>query len=211
MENLKNAITAEIEKRYAITAADFTKQTTDGREEHEPRAYRLIGRGWNAKPYIGTPEQIEKKIRAAVGKTKAAQMSKEMAKISAAEAAPDTLNNTIIIKVDWTRSRTWGYTAKASDNFGHVSDVASGCGYDKASTATAGVLNQILPILKRLYLAKDKEAAKANHEALGYGSGYGVLPYFEGGVGVSCHVDILKRLGYSVTWGNIDVIVISEK
>lgn len=206
MKNLVRAVEQEIEKRYAITADDFVKQG----ENTEPRAYRLIGRAWNAKPYKGTTEQIEKKIRAAIEKQKSAQIHKQMAKIAAAESAPDTLNNAVIIKIDWTRSRTWGRTAKAEDNFGNVSDVASGCGYDKASTALAGVLNKHLPILKKMYAEKDKKIGKANHDALGYGSGYGVLPYFEGGVGVSCHVQILRGLGYTVTEGN-DVVVVSEK
>lgn len=33
---------------------------------------------------------------------------------------------------------------------------------------------------------------------LGYGSGYSVLPYFEGGVGMSSLLDLFKRGGYSV-------------
>ena len=31
---------------------------------------------------------------------------------------------------------------------------------------------------------------------LGYGSGYSILPYFEGGVGVSCFETIFSRCGY---------------
>ena len=33
---------------------------------------------------------------------------------------------------------------------------------------------------------------------MGYGSGYGVIPKFESGVGVSCHERILKRLGFKM-------------
>ena len=33
-------------------------------------------------------------------------------------------------------------------------------------------------------------------KALPYGSGYAVLPYFEGGVGSSCHWEIFKQAGY---------------
>lgn len=36
-----------------------------------------------------------------------------------------------------------------------------------------------------------------NRNICGYGSGYGVIPYFEGGVGVGCFWDILKRGGYT--------------
>ena len=42
-------------------------------------------------------------------------------------------------------------------------------------------------------------AKKTNsHDLLGYGSGYGVLPYFEGGVGVSSLLYIFKKLVYKV-------------
>ena len=33
-------------------------------------------------------------------------------------------------------------------------------------------------------------------DVLGYGSGYAILPYFEGGVGVSCFWSIFKVCGY---------------
>jgi hypothetical protein len=91
-----------------------------------------------------------------------------------------------------------------------VSDVASGCGYDKQSTATAGVLNQHQTILKRLYAARDAEMTGENRAVLGYGSGYGLPPYFEGGVGVSCHVKILEKIGFSAPYSN-DVLMVTEK
>jgi len=34
-----------------------------------------------------------------------------------------------------------------------------------------------------------------NVSLFGYGSGYGVLPKFDGGVGVSCHQGIMEKLG----------------
>ena len=38
-----------------------------------------------------------------------------------------------------------------------------------------------------------------NHEVLGYGSGYGILPYFESGVGVSSFYKIFDNLGLKLT------------
>ena len=35
-------------------------------------------------------------------------------------------------------------------------------------------------------------------DLLGYGSGYSILPYFEGGVGVNCFWSILDKCGYEV-------------
>jgi hypothetical protein len=205
MKNLIKAVKAEIEKRYAVTAADFTRQG----EEIEPRAYRLIGRKWNAKPYKGTPEQVEAKIRKALKKQEAAALARAMAKIEAAAAAPATFPNPVIIRMD-SHKGYMGWQWKASDNYGHETRYTGGYGYDKHSTALAEILNMHLPILRRLYLAKAKAVNKANRDALGYGSGYGMIPSFEGGVGSGCHVEILRRLGYVVTDGDT-VIVIYEK
>lgn len=213
MNNLIKAVQAEIEKRYAVTAEDFTLQTVDGRQETKCRAYRQIGRAWSAKPYKGTPEQVEKKIRAALAKKKAAALAREMAKIEAAQAAPDTLNNTLIIRLE-SHKGYMGWQWKGSDNFGNEGRYTGGCGYDKHSTALAEILNLHPAILKRLYKAEDKrlgtKGSDDRRDVIGYGSGYGVVPYFEGGVGSSCHVQILERLGYTVTEGN-NVFVISEK
>ena len=38
-----------------------------------------------------------------------------------------------------------------------------------------------------------------NHKVLGYGSGYGILPYFEHGVGVSSFYTIFDNLGLKLT------------
>ena len=50
-----------------------------------------------------------------------------------------------------------------------------------------------------MYKIKNDSPEKKNHDLFGYGSGYFELPAFEGGVGIECHVDILKRLGFKVT------------
>lgn len=45
-----------------------------------------------------------------------------------------------------------------------------------------------------LYVAKNKKADQTSREVLGYGSGYGILPYFEGGVGIESHRRIFEGL-----------------
>ena len=60
---------------------------------------------------------------------------------------------------------------------------------------------KIIDILKLLYTFKNKKmtAKKTNsRDLLGYGSGYGVLPYFEGGVGASSLMNIFKKLDDNV-------------
>ena len=119
------------------------------------------------------------------------------------------------ISVEWIRSRMWGANPKAecwytyTDKEGNrasnyiTSESISGCGYDKLSTAVAQCLNQINEVLKPLYIKKDKvikPAVKsqndANREIFGYGSGYGILPSIEGGVGVSCYPRIFESIGF---------------
>lgn len=133
----------------------------------------------------------------------------KLAKLDRVVKAPDLTS--ISISVDWVRSRTWGYnpTAKAYTNNGTFIGRASGCGYDKESAAIAEALNQCDSILKALYTYKENQlqagktdesktasCGRSNGSIIGYGSGYGAIPYFEGGVGASCFWAILKKCGF---------------
>lgn len=111
----------------------------------------------------------------------------------------------ITIMTMWIKNRTWGWNPHIEvfcGNFRHTA-TASGCGYDKESTAVAEALNQCNKILKILYDAKEKSLAEgeniSNVELLGYGSGYEELPRFEGGVGMSSILEIFRKRGYSVS------------
>lgn len=115
------------------------------------------------------------------------------------------------ITMEWKNNRTWGanptaecwysYTDK-DGNYGSnyvKSGSIGGCGYDKGSTAVAECLNQINEVLKPLFTKKDKAIKtdkRQNNDLLGYGSGYGILPRIEGGVGVSCYPAIFEGIGY---------------
>lgn len=129
------------------------------------------------------------------------------------------------ISIEWKQNKTWGSnpTAEAwlnykKDGFINTKYVNSGsiggCGYDKRSTAVAQALNQFDEILKPLFILKNKNITKNNHEIFGYGSGYGILPSIEGGVGVSCYNKIFNSIGYefkSVASGKIfDVYEITK-
>ena len=80
-----------------------------------------------------------------------------------------------------------------------------GWGYDKLSTALAEVLNQYQPLIKVMYeyindkMWEEGSLTINNHKVLGYGSGYGILPYFESGVGVSSFYKIFDNLGLKLT------------
>jgi len=111
------------------------------------------------------------------------------------------------ITVEWTKSRMWGNNPKAHIEYHYIdedknnrysivgSESIGGCGYDKESTAIAQALNKINSLMTKMYQAKNDSNSNSSHEVLGYGAGYGVLPYFEGGVGVSAFYKIFNNLG----------------
>lgn len=122
-------------------------------------------------------------------------LKKQLARLETVRNAPDI--NYIQIMIDWKRSATYG--------------TASGCGYDKESTAVAQAFNANPCVLKLLYTLKENSLLAGisdyshtactgidNRNVCGYGAGYSVLPYFEGGVGVNCFWAILDKCGYTV-------------
>ena len=139
--------------------------------------------------------------------------AQKMQRIKEAEEAEDL--QYIVIDIDWIRNRTWGYNPKVKlhTNCGTYYGKASGCGYDKESAAIAEALNASPEVRKALYnlaeamLQEQGETAykysasstSANwRNSIGYGSGYSILPYFEGGVGASCFEIIFNKMNF--TW-----------
>lgn len=130
------------------------------------------------------------------------EMEKMFLKFDEIANAPDL--TFISVDVDFIKSATWGYNPRVTvrTNNGTFYGTASGCGYDKESAAVALALNQDLSILKTLYTLKEKTLEIGildNRAGLGYGSGYGVIPYFESGVGVGCFWNILKKAGFEIS------------
>lgn len=114
------------------------------------------------------------------------------------------------IAVEWKRNPYWGNnpTATVWTNDGTYTGHASGCGYDKLTSAVGEALNQSPAVLRALYLVKEKYLAEGhtmrkanpltddNRDAIHYGAGYGVLPYFEGGVGMSSFEGVFSAMGF---------------
>jgi hypothetical protein len=187
MKNLKKAVetkiklslrnqTAKISKMSDADIFDFTR--------------------WNCnrnKNYVGTIlEQKAKIIGYLKNKTKK-EIMKKLADISEIAKAKKPTRE-FFISVSWKKNKTWGQCPTATDNNGNSSGTITGCGYCKLSTAVAKVLNENLYLLKKMYLIKDKNMRKENHNLFGYGSGYNILPNFEGGVGMPSLENILKKL-----------------
>lgn len=166
---------------------------------------------WNQ--YTSGKIDREKAVALAV-KRMEKQIDKEIAvmleKLERIEKAPDL--QYISIKVSYTKNATRGYnpTATVNTNNGTATGYASGCGYNKESSAVASAFNKNYSILKTLYTIKEN-ALKAglsdfsktactgvdNRTTCGCGAGYSIFPYFEGGVGVGCFWDILKKAGFA--------------
>lgn len=92
-----------------------------------------------------------------------------------------------------------------------------GWGYDKLSSAISEVLNEYLPLkellynYKEKYLFENKLLQADNRKIFGYGSGYGILPYFEGGVGVSSYYKIFNSIGLEFKQIDDTLYIITKK
>lgn len=136
------------------------------------------------------------------------QLAKELKHLEEVSEAKEIIE--ISINVEWKKNQTWGSNPtaeaqfKGQNNYNRYSSGSiGGCGYDKESTAIAKALNQDLSFLKLLYMYKENInfEGKQNRDIFGYGSGYGILPSLEGGVGVSCYPTIFQTLGYK--WAQV--------
>lgn len=135
------------------------------------------------------------------------EYSKRVEKLHRVAEAPNLVR--VDIRVNWVRSRTWGYNPHCealittTDGWSSFTGSASGCGYDKRTAAIGKALNQCDAVLKMLYTTKERSKGRigtawndGNSKYLAYGAGYGVLPYFEGGVGMSSFESVFNACGF---------------
>lgn len=189
---LKKLCINEINEEYAEKQKEI--ETEDG--------FKRIS-SWYGKTYT---KNSQIKLSKFLDKRKNKELEEIETKISSIETTPEFKEN-FVITLEWVRSSTWGLKPKVSTNTGFEYKGISGCGYDKQSTATAQALNSNLSILKLLYQKKEDALNSTqetdiknglNRKILGYGSGYSILPYFEGGVGVNSHEYILNSVGLNM-------------
>ena len=147
--------------------------------------------------------QINAAITAQINSTAVKKIAKVTSRINTVNNCTNIIDY-ITITVEWTKSRTWGANPQATARIcftdgtcnSFTSSRVGGCGYDKESQAVSEALNQCNELLKALYTVKNNLPDMANRDIFGYGSGYGILPYFEGGTGVSCLYQIFESIGY---------------
>lgn len=205
-ENLRKVVRAEYEYRAMVNADRILAVTTRGgaTKESVNAANMWATKGMRAKFESGETcldcylARAEKRMRVTLEK----DMRAALAKIDTIETAEKP--ERFVLWVDWKKSRTWGKNPHTELIVGGDTyrSTASGCGYDKESTAIAEVLNICPGTLKILYDVKEAALAGdgdiSNENAIGYGAGYGALPYYEQGVGVNTLVAILEKGGYEV-------------
>lgn len=216
-ENLKKALHEEhealsadvsfyIENGYMPTwAEEYRKNPDAGLARHSTPAK------WNA--YESGSITREKAVQLATSRALRdleKTFVRKLEKLDRIANAPEL--EFVTINVEWKRSRTWGYNPTAdvvTNEYARYTGTASGCGYDKRSAAVAEALNASPAVLKALYIAAENALASGQaftrlnvntvtwRDVLGYGSGYSILPYFEGGVGISCFEEIFNSCGFS--------------
>lgn len=195
MKNLAKAIVSENEKNNAYKLELINTLDNTDVSKLDWRLSDLLTAGQKKKLF--SLEELKEVLKS---RNKKAQEKKNLKDLERLNLASLEDIETLTINVEWKRSQMWGMNPNAEayiNGIGHVSSGSiSGCGYDKQSTAVAKVLNQVPQLIKKLYELKENNVETKNHDLFGYGSGYGVLPSFEGGVGVSCYYKIFDSIGY---------------
>jgi hypothetical protein len=164
----------------------------------------------SAKKDFKTVEALKDYLRNRVTKKAEAKTVKALKEINHLKSFEGCKITSIVVSIEWKKSRMWGMNPKATANVEYVgkngdtiyqrfeSSRVGGCGYDKESTAFAQAVNQIKPLMYLLAEMKNKNFDKGDKEIFTYGvSAYnGHLPTFSGGVGTSCYYGVFESCGF---------------
>lgn len=154
-----------------------------------------------------TPELDIKQVRDMLTKVNQeaaeADMNKTLEAVKRAFAKP--MPDSIRVDVAWTRNRTWGFNPHTEIWMGgeYATGTASGSGYDKESASAAQAFAQIsaaIRIVATCAYIDHLETKFMGKPQKTYGYNFGIYGIsFEGGVGYSCHTNIIKRAGFDLT------------
>lgn len=215
LNELKKAVKAESKNMIEESIKHFDEYETIQQKEDYIKAYRYYKKPLEAlykKDQATTDTQKIKVLKNLIKSYYEKFLNKDIADIENAEVLlnSDLKINKIVIAIEWKKSATWGNNphaeVKVFYNNNHIeifTGSASGCGYDKRSAATAQAFNKCEALKALLYKAENKRLKDKNgttrRDFLGYGSGYGALPYFEAGVGFRSHETILNNLNFKTS------------
>lgn len=185
----KRAKTAELKKLVATIRHEWDTFATSWRYKEE------LTERQRKKPIKEQKQLLIEKLTKGINK-QVSDFNEKADKIAQAKDLKE-----LYINVEWARSRVWGMNPHAEIwGNGYFTGSASGCGYDKLSSAVAEALNKNYSALKLIYNLYEKELRKnpnATPHSVNYGMGY-LYPYYEGGVGYSCFSQIFKKAGAKV-------------
>jgi len=197
MKNLAKAVVKENEKNNSYKTELINNLLDSNINSLDWRLKELLTVGQKKKQF--TLNELKEVLKIRLKKENEKRNKSSLQKLQF-----DTLEqiNELTVTVEWKKSNMWGMNPTAESYVNGIGFVSSGsiggCGYDKGCTAVANILNQVPQFMQLMYNLKDKSknVNLKNHDIFGYGSGYGVLPSFEGGVGVSCYDRIFNKIGY---------------
>ena len=206
--NIKNQLIAE----YEGFKNNHEKYIMEG-DENRVNAYSTNTRWRQYKAGIISLEELKQFAVERNARKYKKELEKKLAFLERIENAGTVESFTI--RVEWRKSSVWGYNPYAevdvmtNDGWKRASGSASGCGYDKRSAAVGSALSSLDCMIKILCDMKE-EAIKngadpvydssdcgTNSKYIGYGSGHGAIPYFEGGVGYNCFDRIFILAGFN--------------
>lgn len=144
-------------------------------------------------------------IVAKVQKKAEKEKEKTLKEICEIENAPELVG--CDVSIIWTKGGAYGWQAQATittrtaEGWDRLTgQKTGGCGYDKASTAAASAFNLSPSVLKIMFDKYEKELKRKKtatlREAVGYGSGWYILPSWCGGVGFESFRQIFANCGY---------------
>lgn len=224
-KNLKNAIITEATEQKAKSRFyienGFCKSWSKEHHTHSDEGIKhyCTDRRW--EQYKAGEISREKIVELTAARMEKQKDKKTAQRLEKLERVANAANlESVSISVEWRRSTVWGYnptatvTIYAGGKWERYTGTASGCGYDKRTAAIGDALNQSYSVLKMLYAKKEKalteftaeqiaqtrkHGTESNANFIHYGAGYGVLPYFEGGVGINSFRGVFEACGFKCT------------
>lgn len=210
-------IRQQLEKEYQGYKGNTIKYLTSCENDDSLKRHSTVTRWEQYKNGVIDRESAIKYAITRIEKDYNKKLNKEIDFLNRISTASDVEN--VSIFVQWHKSRTWGMNPTAeieiettTGKIYRATGTASGCGYDKLTAAIGSALNEIDSIRKML--CDRKEIALNNGVTSGdkinpdnsayihYGAGYGAIPYFEGGVGMSSFEGVFNVCGLTLKHQN---------
>lgn len=206
MKELKKLISQEIKKQEADAVAYMLEKPTLAEKERQVNNYyytKSLYKQYKKYNAVSESEKV-KVLKLLIKDFYKSEKLKKLETLESAQALKGDKIRSISIFTEWKDNKTWGsnpsvevkvyFTRKNGTTGAETGEgYASGCGYCKESSAMSDAFDSCDHLKALLIVAKEKALKKG--EALPYGSGYGAIPYYAGGVGVNCLMGLLEYLG----------------